>query len=228
MKSKQVGIGNKSKPLKFFPIDIYIFEDTYFSVTESGFWKEFQISKKNSNLKIKNIYVDNPYFTIIPEELFSNISDDQKNKILTKNQSQLNFFKSLHTAHESFLYWGIKKKLIEKIQTEFPNSNLMHFCETLIFSIDEGNKLKFFLGEKIIYISSFLKNKLILINRYRIDSSDDSLYYLLSVIKESKLIGEDFSIDHLGLDDQKLISKIKEILPETKINSHKESDYKKL
>ena len=66
-----------------------------FLVTESGFWKEFQISKKNQNLKIKNVYVDNPYFTIIPEELFSNISDDQKNKILTKNQSQLKFFKSL-------------------------------------------------------------------------------------------------------------------------------------
>ena len=44
----------------------------------------------------------------------------------------------------------------------------MHFCETLMFSIYEGNKLKFFLGEKIMYISSFLKNKLILINRYRI------------------------------------------------------------
>ena len=54
----------------------------------------------------------------------------------------------------------------------------------------------------------------------------DSLYYLLSVIKESKFIGEKFSIDHQGLDDQKLISKIKEILPEIKIYSHKESDYK--
>ena len=32
----------------------------------------------------------------------------------------------------------------------------------------------------------------------------------------------------MGLDDQKLISKIKEIFPETKIYSHKESDYKKL
>ena len=156
MKSKQVGIGNKSKPLKIFPTDIYIFENNFFSVTESGFWREFQISKKKHNLKIKNVYVDNPYFTIIPEEIFSNISDDQKNKILTKNQSQLNFFKSLHTAHESFLYWGIKKKLIEKIQTEFPYSNLMHFCETLMFSIYEGNKLKFFLGEKIYTFLLFL------------------------------------------------------------------------
>ena len=73
MKSKQVGIGNKSKPLKTLPTDIYIFEDNYFSVTESGFWKEFQISKKNHNTKIKNVYVDNPYFTIIPEEQFFQI-----------------------------------------------------------------------------------------------------------------------------------------------------------
>lgn len=226
MKSKQVGIGNKSKSLKPSPTDIFIFEDNYFFVTESGFWKEFKISKKDDNFKIKNVYIDNPYFTIIPEEIFSNISDDQKNKLLTNNQSQLNFFKSLHTAHGSFLYWGIKKSLNQKIQTELPHSTPMHFCESLMFSSDEGNKLKFFLGEKIIYISSFLKNKLILINRYNIDSSDDSLYYLLSVIKESKFIGEEFSIDHQGLDDQKLISKIKEILPEIKIYSHKESDYK--
>tara|TARA_B100001094_G_C18184778_1_gene803076 strand:+ start:2982 stop:3668 length:687 start_codon:yes stop_codon:yes gene_type:complete len=226
MKSKQVGIGNKSKSLKPSPTDIFIFEDNYFSVTESGFWKEFKISKKDDNFKIKNVYIDNPYFTIIPEELYSNITDDQKNRLLTKDPSKLNFFKSLHTAHGSFLYWGIKKSLIEKIQTEMPHSKPMHFCEFLMFSSNEGNKLKFFLGEKIIYISSFLNNKLILINRYNIDSSDDSLYYLLSVIKESKLIGEDFSIDHKGIDDQKLISKVKGILPEIEIYSHKESDYK--
>ena len=226
MKSKQVGIGNKSKSLKPSPKDIFIFEDNYFSLTESGFWKEFKISKIDESIKIKNIFIDNPYFTIIPEELFSNISEDQKNKLLTNNHSQLTFFKSLHTHHESILYWGLKNKLIEKIQTELPQYNPMHFCELLMFFSGEGNKLKFFLGEKIIYISSFFKNKLILINRYIIDNSDDSLYYLLSVIKESGFIDEEFTIDHMGLDDQKLISKIKEIFPKIQIYSHKESDYK--
>ena len=115
-----MGIGNKSKSLKPSPTDIFIFEDNYFSVTESGFWKEFKISKKDDNFKIKNIYIDNPYFTIIPEEIFSNISDDQKNKLLTNNQSQLNFFKSLHTAHGSFLYWGIKKSLNQKYISNNP------------------------------------------------------------------------------------------------------------
>ena len=66
--------------------------------------------------------------------------------------------------------------------------------------------MKFFLGEKIIYISSFKKNKLILVNRYKIDSSYDSLYYLLSVIKESQFIGEDFIINHMGIDDQGFLS----------------------
>ena len=79
---------------------------------------------------------------------------------------------------------------------------------------------------EIKHISSFFKNKLILINRYIIDNSDDSLYYLLSVIKESGFIDEEFTIDHMGLDDQKLISKIKEIFPKIQIYSHKESDYK--
>ena len=115
MKSKQVGIGNKSKSLKPSPADIFIFEDNYFSVTESGFWKEFKVSKKDENIKMKNVYIDNSYFTIIPEELFSNISEDQKNKLLTKNQSELTFFKSLHTANGCFLYWGVKKSLIKTL-----------------------------------------------------------------------------------------------------------------
>ena len=76
--------------------------------------REFQISKKNTTLKSKNVYVDNPYFTIIPEEIFSNISDDPKNKILTKNQSQLNFFKSLHILITNLFFTGESKKFKSK------------------------------------------------------------------------------------------------------------------
>jgi hypothetical protein len=226
MKSKQVGIGNKSKSLKSTPKDIYIFEDKYFIITNSGFWKEFEYSKFDKSINIKNVYVDNPYFTMIPEEIFSNISDNQKNELLTNNQSKLNYFKSLQTVHESFIYWGIEKSINESIKTNFPSSKLKHFCELLMSFSNEERSMKFFLGEKIIYISSFKKNKLILVNRYKIDSSDDSLYYLLSVIKESQFIGEDFIINHMGIDDQNLITKIKQILPKIQIYSQKETDFK--
>ena len=228
MKSKQVGIGNKSKSLNSTTSDIFIFENHYFTVNESGFWKEFKSSEKEENIKIKNVYVDNPYFTIIPEELFSNISDNHKNELLTNNQSQLTYFKSLHTKYESFIYWGLKKELIEKIQTEFPLSSTKHFCESLMYFSNEGSKIKFFLGEKVIYISSFHQNKLVLVNRYKIESHDDSLFYLLSVIKESKIIGEEFTIDQMGLENQNLFSKIKEILPNNQIFFHKESDFKNI
>ena len=61
------------------------------------------------------------------KSFFQTFQIDQKNKLLTNNQSQLNFFKSLHTAHESFSLLGNQKKLIEKIQTEYLNSTLNAF-----------------------------------------------------------------------------------------------------
>ncbi len=87
-------------------------------------------------------------------------------------------------------------------------------------------QLNFFLGEQCIYISSFNKKKLVLVNRYEIENSDDSLYFILSVIKESKFITQNFNIENWGINDENLISKLKDVFPNNTIHYNKESNYK--
>ena len=55
---------------------------------------------------------------------------------------------------------------------------------------------------------SFNNKKLILVNRYKIENSEDALYFLLSVIKESKFINEPFNIEHFGIENKIFTSKI--------------------
>ena len=89
-------------------------------------------------------------------------------------------------------------------------------------------KLKYFLGKQCIYIASFNNKKLILVNRYKIENSEDALYFLLSVIKESKFINESFDIEHFGIEDETLSSKIKDIFPNVEIQYDLQSNFKNL
>ena len=67
-----------------------------------------------------------------------------------------------------------------------------------------------------------------MVNRYNIENSEDSLYFLLSVIKESKFINEPFTIEHSGIEDKTLFSKIKDIFPNVEIQYDQQSNFKNL
>jgi hypothetical protein len=126
------------------------------------------------------------------------------------------------------IFWGIDKEILSAIKKNFPRLNLKHFCESIILSSNFDFKLKYFLGRKCIYIASFNNKKLILVNRYEIENSEDSFYFLLSVIKESKFINEPFNIEHCGVEDKTLSSKIKDIFPNVEIEYDQQSNFKKL
>ena len=65
-----------------------------------------------------------------------------------------------------------------------------------------------------------------LVNRFTVESNDDSLYYFLSVIKEVNFIKKEFFIDYMGIEIKSLIAKINELLPKAKLSFLKETDYK--
>ena len=92
--------------------------------------------------------------------------------------------------------------------------------------IKKSNNLKIFHGDKTLYISSFSDGKLTLVNRFDLESMDDSLYYFLSVVKESNFIAHEFNLEYMGIEKKPLISKIKELFPRVKFSFLKETDYK--
>ena len=57
---------------------------------------------------------------------------------------------------------------------------------------NKSKHLRIFHGDKTIYISAFSDGKLMLVNRFTVESMDDSLYYFLSVIKEVNFIKKSF------------------------------------
>jgi hypothetical protein len=126
------------------------------------------------------------------------------------------------------IYWGVDEKILSAIKKKFPTANLKHFCESIIMSSNYDFKLKYFLGEKCIYIASFNNKKLILVNRYKIENTEDALYFLLSVIKESKFINEPFNIEHCGIENKIFTSKIKDIFPHIEIHYDQHSNFKNL
>ena len=221
-----MGIGNKPTLLTYTPKDIFLFENKFFKILDTGIWKNFQLNKSQQNLEIENIYVDNKFFTIIPDELWSHIPENEKRSFLTNDQNNLNYLSYGISKYDSKVYWAIEKNNLEKIKNSFPSSKIRHFCESIILFSKYNLQLNFFLGEQCIYISSFNKKKLVLVNRYEIENSDDSLYFILSVIKESKFITQNFNIENWGINDENLISKLKDVFPNNNIHYNKKSNYK--
>tara|TARA_Y100000768_G_scaffold383533_1_gene365857 strand:+ start:91 stop:735 length:645 start_codon:yes stop_codon:yes gene_type:complete len=214
--------------LKYSTSDTYIFENNFFRISESGFWKLTKESEIKATSKIENIYIDSPYFTLIPNELASHIPLEEKKRFISNQEIDLNYLEDKISKYQTMIYWGIDKEILSAIKKNFPTVNLKHFCESITLSSNFDFKLKYFLGEKCIYIASFNNKKLILVNRYKIESSEDSLYFLLCVIKESKFINEPFNIEHCGIEDKSLVSKIKDIFPNVQIEYDQQSNFKNL
>ena len=214
--------------MKYSSSDIYIFENNFFKISESGFWKLNKESEIKASSKIENVYIDSPYFTLIPNELASHIPLEEKKRFISDQEMDLNYLEDKISKYQTMMFWGIDKGILSAIKKKFPTANLKHFCESIILSSNFDFKLKYFLGRKCIYIASFNNKKLILVNRYEIENSEDSFYFLLSVIKESKFINEPFNIEHCGVEDKTLSSKIKDIFPNVEIEYDQQSNFKKL
>jgi len=214
--------------LKYFPSDTYIFENNFFRISESGFWKLTKESEIKASSKIENIYIDSPYFTLIPNEIADHIPLEEKKRFISNPETDISYLEDKISKYQSIIYWGVDKKILSAIKKKFPTVNLKHFCESIIMSSNYDFKLKYFLGEKCIYIVSFNNKKLILVNRYKIENSEDALYFLLSVIKESKFINEPFNIEHFGIENKIFTSKIKDIFPYVEIQYDQQSNFKNL
>ena len=77
---------------------------------------------------------------------------------------------------------GVDEKNSKAQSKKISNLNLKHFCESIIMASSNYDfKLKYFLGEKMYLYKSFNNKKLILVNRYKIESSEDALYSYLAL-----------------------------------------------
>ena len=103
----------KSKPLEQETKNIYFFENQFFEISETKFWKKLDFGNFDAISKINNVYIDNPDFTIIPIEIWGHISENQKKEVFNNPQST-NYIESEKPHINSYIYWAISKELQKK------------------------------------------------------------------------------------------------------------------
>jgi len=202
-----VATGNKSILQNINDISLFT-EGNFYLVKDDGVLENIEIDNKNMDL---DIFVDNPNFSLIPEDIFKNISLTEKQLFLVSNINEYIFFEKYLPEYNSYLMWSEEKKNIEKIESKLPTTNIRHLVENLLFKKDYENCVEVYLHNKFMYISTTKENKLQLINRYEVHSEMDILYYTLAVIKESNLINETFKVINYGLNKLKFKNKLIEI-----------------
>ena len=164
--------------------------------------------KKDKSYKI---HVDSSSFTLIPEQIFKNISPSEIHTFLGKDKDEYSFQEYFLPKENAYLVWTIHKNQLSKLENHYPASSLLHLSSILLNDNHYQNEIRFFKTDSFIYISAIKNQKLQLVNRFEIEGLDDVLYYILSVIKESELINQSFDIIEIGTKDGEIESKLKSI-----------------
>ena len=144
--------------------------------------------------EIWHIYIDNPYYTIIPKEI--------ANKDICISAFKLNFpdLSNNHiimaediSRHDMICTFAVHNGLYEFIRTHFPLHQIHHYSSNEIVKSIENSKMD---GTKQVWASvnhnSLLVNlvangKLLLTNSFNIKTPTDCLYYIGSIYEQFDL-----------------------------------------
>ncbi len=204
---------------------IFFLNNQFHQKNNNNIWEKHHLENFEFKSKFEEVdlYLDCPYFNIIPDELFNELSDDQKSEFLITNKSNYEFFSQPIPNLDGQLFWCEKQSIINSIKNKIPNCNFNQIIKPLLIN-NKDSELKFYLAENFIYISSFINGKLMLANRFYTNNLDDALYFILNTTKESKLINLNFKFSAYGLNNETIIKKLKSIFPNNKYIIHQQSD----
>ena len=204
---------------------IFFLNNQFHQKNNNNIWEAYYLEDYQFKSKFEevDIYLDTPYFNIIPDELFDEISEEQKKQFLISNKSTYEFFSQPIPNLDGQLFWCEKQTIINSIKDKIPNSNFNQIVKPLLIN-NKDSELKFYLTDSFIYISSFVNGKLMLANKFFINNTDDVLYYILNIIKETRLINLDFTFSAYGLKEDEILKKLKSIFPNNKYVIHPKSD----
>ena len=205
---------------------IFLIDNLIYQKNIEGLWNNYEVDtyKLESSFDEIDIYLDCPTFNIIPDEMYTEFSEFQKKQILIENHTNYEFFSQIVPNLDSRIHWCEKMEKIQHLNKIIPNCNFHHLIEPMLINNKES-EIKFFVSNGFIYITSFSRGNLKLANRFFTSNEDDSLYFLLSIIKETNLINENFKFSAYGIKKEKLISKLKSVFSQNKFEVYKENDF---
>ena len=205
---------------------IFLIDNLIYQKNIEGLWNNYEVDtyKLESSFDEIDIYLDCPTFNIIPDEMYTEFSEFQKKQILIENHTDYEFFSQIVPNLDSRIHWCEKMEKIQHLNKIIPNCNFHHLIEPMLINNKES-EIKFFVSNGFIYITSFSRGNLKLANRFFTSNEDDSLYFLLSIIKETNLINENFKFSAYGVKKEKLISKLKSVFSQNKFEVYKENDF---
>ena len=205
---------------------IFLIDNLIYQKNIEGLWNNYEVDtyKLESSFDEIDIYLDCPTFNIIPDEIYTEFSEFQKKQILIETHTDYEFFSQIVPNLDSRIHWCEKIEKIQHLNKIIPNCNFHHLIEPMLINNKES-EIKFFVSNGFIYITSFSRGNLKLANRFFTSNEDDSLYFLLSIIKETNLINENFKFSAYGIKKEKLISKLKSVFSQNKFEVYKENDF---
>jgi len=163
-------------------------------------WIESEDILQNSFQKIR-IIVFSDKFTLIPAKFYDNEHNNQITNTLFENSSKLNMAENRIEKIDASLLFNITEELEITIQEKFNECEIIHPLSFIVehFSEDtDGKSLVLFFNDKNLYFVLFENGNLLMANNFRINHSNDVIYFVLTALKQLGIATKEIKLFYAG------------------------------
>ena len=122
-------------------------DDILFLLDDNIYYLENDNSLEPKSIKKEKsykIHVDSSSFTLIPEQIFKNISPSEIHTFLGKDKNEYSFQEYFLPKENAYLVWTIHENQLSKLENHYPASSLLHLSSFLLNDNHYQNEIRFF------------------------------------------------------------------------------------
>lgn len=175
---------------------LLVFKDTLLTISSSNLvtrrfseWYQSEEILQKPFLKTRVIVFSEKY-TLVPEQLYLNESKNNITHILFERSKKTDFAENRIDNLNSRLLFALPDGLNNFIHNSIGECKIVHPVKQLIKNLpDTGDKngVIIFYNENIIYLILFRNDGVMMSNSFKINHSNDVVYFVLATLKKMKI-----------------------------------------
>lgn len=139
--------------------------------------------------KEHRLFVDSPYFTLVPEALFDSSSASTYLDLLYILPPQVSIHFNRIASHAMVLVYAFEQQTIDKLKQFFPGAPVKHYTEImlkhgLLHHTENDMGIYGVVENGFLTLIGFSQKSIAFFNRFKTEADTDVVYYLLSAAED--------------------------------------------
>lgn len=163
---------------------------------------ESKLSKliSDSNLDAVTLIVNERTNILVPEALYQ---PDDNNKLLSfgfNTPKDAVIQADILKKHKAVNVFAYSPELVDKLKAKWPDAKITHSSSVFLESLPESEHATVYVNVRNRNFDvAIMKDRLLFFNNFQFNDKNDFVYFLLNVLEQNKLSGQDTTVYFSGL-----------------------------